>query len=327
MPTQRWTSAAATKPGAPAIDASGTIYVANGQNLWALHADGTPAWNYPVPQGEASLTPNPTVGSDGTVYIGAGGAFLAIAANGTLKWKITLPVGSFGAEYGSAPVIDSAGTIYFYSSDGAVHALNPDGSQKWTLALPPAGLVIISPSLGADGVLHISDGHTIYAVNSRGELGWTATFRGNADDPVVGTNGLLYFFEKGLGGASPEMLHAYHANGTEAWSYPVNAGIRSRSPAIGADGTIYFAGIDGLLYALDSRGVKKWTSALPSRAGLGIIVGGDGSIYVPTDTSVVAFDPSGVQRWTYAVVGANALALGGDGSLVVAAQQLVALSR
>ena len=57
-------------------------------------------------------------------------------------------------------------------------------------------------------------------------------------------------------GVSP--YDASHVDGTEKWSFETGDGIES-SPAIGADGTIYFGSHDGYLYAVNLDGTEKWS--------------------------------------------------------------------
>jgi outer membrane protein assembly factor BamB len=56
------------------------------------------------------------------------------------------------------------GKIYVGSDDSNVHALNPDGTQKWSFAT--AGSVESSPAVGKDGTIYVgSDDENVYALH------------------------------------------------------------------------------------------------------------------------------------------------------------------
>ena len=62
------------------------------------------------------------------------------------------------------PVIGSDGTIYVGSSDNKLHAVNPDGTPKWTYF---NGVKVLStPAVGSDGTFYFtSDNYKLRAVN------------------------------------------------------------------------------------------------------------------------------------------------------------------
>jgi len=122
---------------APAIGKDGTIYVnTNDGVLHAFRSDGSLAWIYKTPGVVMDVPSSPAIAGDGTIYFGGageyqdrGGYFYALNADGTLKWKF------FAGCDQTAVSVDKDGTIYFGSDwCGAVHALRPDGSQKWVFS-------------------------------------------------------------------------------------------------------------------------------------------------------------------------------------------------
>lgn len=85
-----------------------------------------------------------------------------------------------------------------------------------------------------------------------------------------------------------------------AWQFQ-SAGSISASPAIGADGTIYYLDELGYLYALNPDGTRKWRFSL---VGLGDYssptVADDGTIYVGgADSSFYAVTPAGTRKWRF----------------------------
>ena len=68
------------------------------------------------------------------------------------------------------------------------------------------------------------------------------------------------------------------------------------SPAIGVDGTIYFASQDGKLHAVSPDGSLVW-SMLAGGSGTPT-VGPDGTIYV-SGNGINAISPDGSLKWTF----------------------------
>src|SRR5471030_763678 len=57
------------------------------------------------------------------------------------------------------------------------------------------------------------------------------------------------------------------------------------SPALGADGTVYFKAEDNNLYAVTSSGVLKWRVNVPGLSYAAPAIGSDGSVYLGSDNS------------------------------------------
>ena len=95
--------------------------------------------------------------------------------------------------------------------------------------------------------------------------------------------------------------------GTEKWYFDnASGGVRS-SPAIGADGTVYFGANDGNLYALNPQdGSIQWTFATGDEIQTPPAIGADGTVYFGSeDGNLYAVSPptddsqSGDQKWSY----------------------------
>ena len=98
------------------------------------------------------------------------------------------------------------------------------------------------------------------------------------------------------------------------------------SPAIGADGTIYFGSYDDNLYALNPGGTLKWKFATASGVESSPAIGADGTIYVGTiDTSdllyAVTDGGQGIvaQKWAFKAGEdvESSPAIGADGTIYV----------
>ena len=85
------------------------------------------------------------------------------AQTGVEKWNFT----TGNQIYCSSPAIDSDGTIYVGSMDHKLHAIYPNGTEKWSLNT--AHDIYSSPAIGADGTIYVgSDDGKLYALNSDG---------------------------------------------------------------------------------------------------------------------------------------------------------------
>jgi outer membrane protein assembly factor BamB len=53
-------------------------------------------------------------------------------------------------------------------------------------------------------------------------------------------------------------LYAVNPDGTQKWAFATGGGCSYSSPAIGADGVIYFGCNDHNIYAVNPDGTEKW---------------------------------------------------------------------
>jgi len=92
------------------------------------------------------------------------------------------------------------------------------------------------------------------------------------------------------------------------------------SPALAADGTIYFGSDGGKLYALSADGAKKWEFQTGDKVQCSPAVGRDGSVYVGSnDGHLYALRADGSLAWKFDTGGEvhSAPAIGPDGVLYV----------
>jgi outer membrane protein assembly factor BamB len=131
-------------------------------------------------------------------------------------------------------------------------------------------------------------------------------------------------FHHGLSHTGLSQYDTSANNGTLKWAFtPSNSEIRS-SPAIGADGTIYFVSEDQNLYATNPDGTQKWAFYLGAGTSQSVesspAIGADGTIYVGSqDDNVYAVNPNGTQKWTFATNGIvhSSPAIGTDGTIYI----------
>ena len=272
---------------APAIGPDKTIYVpGSDQNLYAINPNGTLKWEFPIGTGP---TTSPAIGADGTIYLGASNFRLyAVRPNGTKKWDFLA-----NNRIHSSPAIGSDGTIYFGSFDRRLYAVNPAGTQKWSYLTGHE--IHTSPAIDSNGTIVVSSyDDKVYAINPNGTLKWSQGPGGGDCSPTIGPDGSVYI---GRG----YNITAFTPAGVLAWSFPTGDRVLS-SPAITADGKLYFGSFDGKFYALGTNGAKLWESPAGSPIGASSpAIGPDGTIYVGTSGgSLIAFNatsPLSASSW------------------------------
>lgn len=160
--------------------------------------------------------------------------------------------------------------------------------------------------------------------------------------PVIGLDGTIYQ------GANDNNLYAISpADGKIKWVFSVGepayderwnsyGGIFS-TPAVGADGTIYFTSDANFLIAVSPEGEEKWRNDHPLTRDFwsSPVIGTDGTIYVGTarsddspkgqgggareiKTGVLAVNPDGTTKWLFAHEhgSSSSPAIGPDGTII-----------
>lgn len=125
---------------------------------------------------------------------------------------------------------------------------------------------------------------------------------------------------------APRGLFAFSAiSGEQLWTYPVSAAVYGEGPAVGPDGTIYFAAEDndGTVYAISPDGKLKWSKALGKKIQSSPAVTSDGTVYVLANEGVFkALDAAtGNEKWSAEGLGSTAggVAVDADGTVYIGA--------
>lgn len=256
----------------------------DGQKAWELDLSDAMAQNGASPAATAKdIFSSPSVAPDGTIYVivrdlqsttkDRGLYTLAINSNGSVKW--CKKTGESGNNlFAITPAIDASGNVYVAHRSKEMYKLSPGGDATVISGL---GDITAGVSLTKDGIAFVV---------GKGNVGIYAV------DIAAGANKWLY--NDGFGDAADAFTGA----------------LRSATPSIGSDGTIYMV-IDkasgGAVVALTQEGTAKWVydtaGAIPDG---GVAIAEDGTLYANggTDpaTGLIALNHDGTLAWTFATI-------------------------
>ncbi|MFH1067980.1 MAG: PQQ-binding-like beta-propeller repeat protein [Candidatus Glassbacteria bacterium] len=350
----------------PAIGSDGAVYFgSDDNNLYALNADGSYRWQY---QTGDDVYSSPAIGEDGTLYFGSWDSyFYALKDDGSLKWKYQsgLVFSSPALDSDGTVYFGTSGTS-FYSLDSGTDAGLAEGPwPKFHGNTRNTGNFLDIPGNGGDSSTKPAAPTALTATAQRANsinLSWTDNSDNeekfiiwyNSPDIAgfnrlceVGVNATAYTvngltagamytfkveaFNSAGGNISSEVIaippDSDLGDAIVMWIFQAFGDVYS-SPAIGADGTVYFGTGPGSksLYALNADGSPKWkyqTRDDVSTHTSGSIyssptIGADGTVYFGCDDSCLyALNAGSTLKWKYQTGGAvnSSPAIGADGTV------------
>jgi outer membrane protein assembly factor BamB len=176
-------------------------------------------------------------------------------------------------------------TLYAASLGGSLTALaSDDGTVRWTLAL--GDRVYGTPMVGADGTVYVgSDAKKFLAISPDGKIKWSLDTDGDADTGAapLGDGGLVL--------AAGRMVYGVSATGSVRWRVSARRKVYT-SPAVGAQGRVFFGSQDHHVYGVAPDGKLAWSVDLGVDIDGGPAIDDRGGLYVGTDgDEVVHIDP------------------------------------
>ena len=264
-----------------AISSDGTIYVPFYHSFYALNPDGTLKWEY---RSDSDFGySSPSIGVDGVVYIGSGNDLLAIKPDGNLLWKYRI-----GENVNSSPAIGDDGTIYVRGISNYLLAIKPNGTEKWRMNIgSAASMTYSSPVIGSDGTIYtfglMNYTDMLYAINPDGNVKWVFSDIEFATGitPAIGTDGTIILAGNVIDVWSLSVFFAVSSSGNLQWTFerPEGHQFSNSSPAIDANGVIYFGTWGNHLYALNANGTLKWKFKTLNNIDSSPAIASDGTIY------------------------------------------------
>lgn len=222
------------------IDKNDNIYFGTaGGTLYCIRGDGVPKWAY---KAGGHIDASPSVSSDLTVYFGSGdGKVHAVGPFGRPKWDQPY---STGGSVSSSVCIAQNGDLHISSSDGYVHNVLPNGT--FVRKVRVGDVHLSSPSTDSDGNIYVGTmAGDLVRIDVGGYISWRFTTNGAVESsPIVTSDDRVLF------GSVDGNLYCIDTEGSLQWSFEVGDWIESSSCAVDADGTIYMAGGDGILYCI-----------------------------------------------------------------------------
>jgi outer membrane protein assembly factor BamB/tRNA A-37 threonylcarbamoyl transferase component Bud32 len=198
-----------------------------------------PLWSFKC---EDEIRGTPSL-HQGVLYVGCydNNLYALNAADGKFLWKYAADGGIV-----SRPLVYE-NNLFFCSEDQRLHVITArTGKVVWTYF--SNGRIYSSPRIADGHVFFGSDDHDLHAVNvTSGRAAWMFS----TDAPIHSTplvvNEMIYF------GNEAGTFYAVNFRGEMKWRFQAKRAVTS-SPTMDAKGqVIYFASLDGTLYALDAR--------------------------------------------------------------------------
>ena len=300
------------------VGRDGTVYLTASHGLLVFGGDGNQRWA--TPKG-LSIDSKPAIGKDGTIYAEASRptfgsltnrtlkGLVALQPQGSVKWWVSVDEISTGLE--KALILDNDDTIYFSSKQHSdrsttVFAVGADGRERWHFTSNRFRKFTFPMLIAADdSILFQSVGETndfvrFDATGKRlGEMnayeGWPAS---------TDWDGTLYIPAR----AGAPLMTSLNADGSVRWR--LNSPFMSiAAPTIGADGTLYFPGLErpkpnqshhGYLFALEKNGKPKWRFPMGHHLDFRPpTVASDGTLFFQTGPRMTALTPNGKVKWVF----------------------------
>ena len=312
-------SAASRGTSWPGLTAdANNAYLAEGQYIYAARlSDGSKLWQYPDKAGSQQFFAAPLLTPDGQLIVGSAGTDQGLysldLATGKEKWS--MPFTGAKDRWIAAPLVIND-TIYAPNNDGSLYALKlATGELLWSLSIghPLWGAPVTDGKL----IFLTSLDHFLYAIDPQSQkIIWKVDLGGSAaGSPALSADETTLY----VGSFSSKFFAINAANGSIRWTANTNAWIWS-DPSIN-DTNVYFADIDGQVYALDaSSGQNSWPNTTPDGPITGSpLLTTDGAIVATESGSVYSLDHNGKVTWSTAIGGKIYTSPVASGNLVLVA--------
>ncbi|WP_165044826.1 PQQ-binding-like beta-propeller repeat protein [Dysgonomonas sp. ZJ709] len=280
----KWASriATVTYAGGALVDANGIIYqCGTDKKVYAINpTDGSKKWTCDV---DGVIGAFPALG-DGVIYCAtnSGTVYAINTASGSVSWSKSVD------GTGSAVAADASGNVYVGTSS-AVYKFNTTGTQQWktgsALNVTERGAFAINGTT-LYATLKSGAGLTAIDMNS-GTIKWTYANAGGSDAyfPIIGTDGTIYFNEKG---GTYKKVYAINANGSLKWDKDLGAAMTYCGLVLADNGMIYCAtqaktGNVYKVYGLNTmNGNIGFTYDSEQQIMAGATIGNDKRLYIGT---------------------------------------------
>jgi outer membrane protein assembly factor BamB len=164
----------AAQGSALAVLPSSMVVVAEGTRVVAYQPDGRQGWSFSLPDGE-SIGAAPVAALSSVTYVRGEQTLFAIAPDGQVLWQ-SRHQGANDTVRGITPLSDS--TVAITREDRSLVGYSAQGQVKWTYTLPENEKLVAPPVLALSSIVYLRTAKNLYAVDSGGNLAWTAELGG-----------------------------------------------------------------------------------------------------------------------------------------------------
>jgi hypothetical protein len=193
---------------------------------------------------------------EATIYVsGLNGYIYAVSGDGEVLWAKLLVATS------AKLALNKTGTVLYATVGNTLYALSNLGVVLWSRVV---GNGMPPPSVGANGIIYVFSGSTVYAIQDNGfssTLNWVLVLGLIPQRSIsVGSNGRLYLVSNNQITAVVDN----GASGTIKWLYAINPALAPNALTpitIGLDGTLYTTGDYALAVCVtdnDTTFVVNW---------------------------------------------------------------------
>jgi outer membrane protein assembly factor BamB len=242
----------------PSVSSDSSVFITSGSSLNGFNKSGAPLWST-IPLGGLSYV-TPTIDSlFNRIYVGVSNKnFFAIDyKTGKVVWNLIgdAPVNASAIITGDRKLVftSQAGTLYGFD----IRTNVAQTAAKWSTNF--GEVVTKSPAVDANNNLIIGteSGKVLKVkLNDDGTVARTWSVSVNASiqsSPVIDGDGFIY-----VGNTAGDFYKLNPDNGAVIWKYATGAAIKS-TPTISEFGNIYISNTNGVVTALTTGKILKWT--------------------------------------------------------------------
>lgn len=216
-----------------------------------------------------------------------------------IVWERDMENGIF-----SGPVIGEDNNLYFgsyYVFGDYFYSYSPNGQFIWEYQTGSGRATQSGILIDSNNAIYFgSRDSCLYALNTDGSFKWkykTSAAIFQEVFPNIDLQGNIYITN------SNGELYSIKPNGIFNWNASYENGFGSGSPAFSPDGmTIYIAGFDSNLFALNMDGSLKWKFSC-GQVMRAPMIDSYGNIYACASTYLISINPSGTMIWDYYLFG------------------------
>jgi hypothetical protein len=242
----------------PSVSSDSSVFITSGSSLNGFNKSGAPLWST-IPLGGLSYV-TPTIDSlFNRIYVGVSNKnFFAIDyKTGKVVWNLIgdAPVNASAVITGDRKLVftSQAGTLYGFD----IRTNVAQTAAKWSTNF--GEVVTKSPAVDANNnlIFGTESGKVLKVkLNDDGTVARTWSVNINAtiqSSPVIDGDGFIY-----IGNTAGDFYKLNPDNGAVIWKYATGAAIKS-TPTISEFGNIYISNTNGIVTALTTGKILKWT--------------------------------------------------------------------